>query len=450
MANQIFCCASSPLLSATGFWSPTSPIQLSRHGGTYKRGPEHIRGCSQQELQLSQRPTYSPSIDLSDSSIVLSRLHHNVGRRRERSICNHLQPSSRQSYGTGYHHFGKFCQLNHVTPSLLSTWPIPDVQRFFEFFIDYLRHSRNPVLRGDTINSYTTPAAEALATSSIVPSTIICRSHNFNNMLTSYVNEDYVQTPILDRQMIPLTYSLLCDIPPLLLSMFPRSPNLQQLIMTAFCLGYCLSLRPSEYADRHAQPALSKQVLGKHSYFWFDDLSFNVCYPARYPVGLRPSLFTSLLQFRKNDIKGKGTTLATARPSVPTSSIICIDIIFDFLSQHPPAPDALILSGSIFSFSTDRYMQPVLDQLTILHGFPYRRLRPHSSIRSGVLAQINDQSDEVKRQQGGWSSNSGMMIYTRPSFLHAVSIANDIHDPSKYSTSHLQRIFGTTPSPSPI
>jgi hypothetical protein len=452
MANQVFFYTSFALLFVTGLRLPTSTTQLFNNSRTYQRRIQYDCRRRQQELQLPQRPPPPPAIEPSTPTIVLSRLDKSAGIRRVAAISNHLQNSSRQSYNTGFNHFRTFCSHQQLIPSHLLTWTITDIQRLFEFFIDYLRHSRIPVLQGHTINSYATHAADALTTLSIVPSTIAVRSANFANMITSYINADFASVPLLNRQMIPLTFALLCDIPSIVSSIFSDFPSLQQLVLTAFCLGYCLSLRPSEYADRNNNRTnqLAKQLTGKDSFFWFLNIPFNVCSPHLYPTNQRPDLFSSLLQYRKNDTRGKGTPLATARPSTPSPTLTCIDVLFDFLFRFPPLPNQLLLSGSPHLFSTELHIQPVLDALTVLHDLPPRRLRPHSSIRSGVLAQINDQPDEVKRRQGGWTSNSGMLIYTRPSFQHAITIANDIHDATKYPTTHLQHIFGSAPPPSSL
>lgn len=281
-----------------------------------------------------------------------------------------------------------------------------------------------------------------MTTDSIISTTLSVRNAKLTFMLCGYHNTDCVTCPLLDKQNIPLTYALLCDSVPHIIRLFSYSLIVQSAVTATLSLGYAASLRPSEYlhiVNRHV--LIIKQLISCNSFFWFDDIPFGVCDPHAYPHS-RPDMFSSLLTHRKNDKLGKGSPIAIARPTKPVV-FNCLQNLFDHLVLCPPLPNTPLLSGCNILITPADHIQPVLDALTNQHNLPPNKLLPHSSIRSAVLSQINDQSDEVKQRQGGWKSKSGMMIYTRPSFQHANLIANDIHDITKYPTTHLKHIFGS-------
>ena len=278
----------------------------------------------------------------------------------------------------------------------------------------------------------------------MIPTTLSVRNAKTTMMLHAYDNEDAIAHPLLDKQKIPLTFALLLDSFPHIESLFGHCPPLVFAVKAAFCLGYAASLRPSEYLHTTGRIVPdSKQVMSSTSYFWFNDAPYCVCDPTQYPTGEQPDLFSSILLQRKNDKKAKGSPLAIANPTVDTNNINCLLELFKYLQAHPPLPHTPLLSGCPVHITTTSHIKPILEALTHQHKFPPNKLMAHSSIRSAVLSQINDQSDEVKQRQGGWTSKAGMMIYTRPSFQHAINIANDIHDPTKVPTTHLQHIFGS-------
>ena len=259
---------------------------------------------------------------------------------------------------------------------------------------------RIPPLLSDTINSYITHAADALTASAILPTTISARNAHLTFMLSAYSIEDHIAHPLLDKLKIPLTYLLLCDSLVIITAIFSSSPAIVLAVQAAFCLGYAASLRPSEYLHTTSRIVpTTKQLWSSSSYFWFNDVPYCVCDPAAFPPGQIPDMFSGILIHRKNEKRGKGSPIAIANPSSPTPRPVnCLSSLFQFLRAYPPLPNAPLFAGSPINITSDLHLKPVLNAVARKHNLPCNKLLPHSSIRSAVLSQIDDQSDEVKQR----------------------------------------------------
>jgi hypothetical protein len=109
----------------------------------------------------------------------------------------------------------------------------------------------------------------------------------------------------------------------------------------AFVLAYAISLRPQEYLKLPRPVPLRYTANSSLSHFVFDGVFYSVCYPALFPPG-SPSHFTTLLEFQKNDTRGKGGPKAIAHCSSVPMSYNCLSVLFNFLRRYPPLPNFLI------------------------------------------------------------------------------------------------------------
>ena len=77
-------------------------------------------------------------------------------------------------------------------------------------------------------------------------------------------------------------------------------------------------------------------------------------------------------------------------------------------------------------------------------GLDPTRLVPHSG-RAGAQAQLEDESDERRRQQGGWGTIAGMAAYSRKALGHARAVAAALHDPTLCPMEQTRMMFGAYP-----
>jgi hypothetical protein len=88
----------------------------------------------------------------------------------------------------------------------------------------------------------------------------------------------------------------------------------------------------------------------------------------------------------------------------------------------------------------------MLSQLHLLaekHNLDKSRLKMHSSVRSGALVALENESDSTKLAQGCWSSVDGMLNYNRRSISHATHVTDLLHDMDLCPISYSQQQFGT-------
>ena len=275
------------------------------------------------------------------------------------------------------------------------------------------------------------------------------RSEKCKLMLAGYSKTDFDTVPASERSSIPLTYALLCSLIDMVSCAF-SSQSLQPLgsaIIAGFALGYACSFRVREYlhADSANITPLSHQVNSSMSYFWWGSEPYSVCYPTSFPAGL-PDNFSTTLLFAKNDARGKGGPKAISRCLLVPPDKDCLTVLFRFVQVFPPPPDSPLLSGLGAQLSKNT----MLTQLHLLadkHGLNKLRMKMHSSVRSGALVALENESDATKLAQGCWSSTSGMLSYAGRSISHAQYVTDLLHDPNNCPISYSQLQYSETSLP---
>lgn len=316
-----------------------------------------------------------------------------------------------------------------------------DLQSLVLYFMDFVRYSRRPPICASTIDQYTAHVAEHLVRVGVIDSTSALRSSRSRFLLTAYRLADASGNPHRLQVAIPLSYSLLCDAIVIVRRLFATSPALVSGVSAAFALGYGASLRPGEYTGLATrQVDLDHQCSSSMTHCWFDQHPYCVTDPAAYPPGRLPDHITGLLDFRKNDQRGKGGPWAIARS---TAAVDCVSLLFAYLRVYPPLPHQPLLSGHGAQVNADTHIRPVLSALADLHSFPRANMRASSSIRSGRLVQLDDAPDHVKQQLGHWRSLNGMLAYHRSTLQLSSRITAQMHDASLCPTTTLQYIYGT-------
>jgi hypothetical protein len=249
-------------------------------------------------------------------------------------------------------------------------------------------------------------------------------------MLQGYARLDGSLQPLRLRLKVPLTYPLLCALLDIVAVSYSTPSTLPLFLAccAAFVLAYAISLRPQEYLKLPRPVPLRYTANSSLSHFVFDGVFYSVCYPALFPPG-SPSHFTTLLEFQKNDTRGKGGPKAIAHCSSVPMSYNCLSVLFNFLRRYPPLPNSPLLSG-LGSQLSSHVLTPFLHQLADKFGFDRSKVSLHSTIRSGAFSALEDESDAVKLRQGGWGSIAGMLSYTRGSLRHADYVVEKLHDPS--------------------
>lgn len=320
-----------------------------------------------------------------------------------------------------------------------------DIQRLIECWVDYVRFSRSPVpIQATTINCYLTHVQDWAITDSILPhSGASIRSDKCKLMLSGYSNTDFETLPASERLAIPLTYPLLCSLIEIVTTNFcdPIMLPLRRAIIAGFSLGYACSCRVAEYLRTKSKLPITHQVISSKSFFWWNTQYYSVCYPHLYPPGY-PDHFTTTLVYAKNDTRGRGGPKAITRCLSVPADRDCCSTLFDFLKLHPPLAQSPLLSGLGPHLSRDL----MLSQLHLLaekHNLDKSRLKMHSSVRSGALVALENESDSTKLAQGCWSSVDGMLNYNRRSISHATHVTDLLHDMDLCPISYSQQQFGT-------
>ena len=221
-----------------------------------------------------------------------------------------------------------------------------------------------------------------------------------------------------------LTYPLLLESYHIINNIHANNSALAAGLCAAFALGYGLSLRASEYLSTSSPTALNHPCTSTNTHIVYDSAkAFNVSDPSAYPAGI-PSHILILIDFRKAG-ESNGIKAIAHNPSAPVD---CLQTIFTFLQQHPPQPNQPLLSG-LGDQITAAHVKNVLNLLADKFGFERKRLQPHSSIRSGALAQVALHDAHTRGLMGNWGSSGSMAAYERASLAHANKISADIHNP---------------------
>jgi hypothetical protein len=266
------------------------------------------------------------------------------------------------------------------------------------------------------------------------------RSARASQILQGAKKESNSAVPARLRVKIPLTYPLACSA----CDVAAKSHSGGELlcIEAGIMLGFGLSTRPQELLRVGSTVPLSHQANSSLSFFWFDNVPYNVCNPSAYPRGMLPEGFSLLLDFNKNHNNGAGGPRAVWR-SPDSTHRCCVLTAFKFLSRYPPAPNSPLLSGlgtqlSVFVISA------VLKRTAVLHGLDPTRLLAHS-MRFGVICQLDSAGfeDSTKMRQGDWSTVSGMRVYCHAAVNHAKRIAATVHDATLLPIHYSQHTYAT-------
>ena len=129
-----------------------------------------------------------------------------------------------------------------------------------------------------------------------------------------------------------------------------------------------------------------------------------------------------------------------AAPSLTPTGFCCVLTLFEYFRAHPGRRETLALSahGPGVTWSE---MRTLCYRASLESGLDPSRVVPHSC-RSGAQAQIEMQSDERRRQQGGWKTTAGMAVYSRKALGHAHEIAAALHDPTICPMKQTRMMFG--------
>jgi len=259
-------------------------------------------------------------------------------------------------------------------------------------------------------------------------------------LLDGYTAKDDAGIPIRLRQKIPITYPLACTMYRLAGEMHTGAKRLA--LRAALAMAYGLSLRPGEYLVMEEVTPLTHQANASDCFFVFnDDECVCVCDPQLYPEGRTPSFFLCMFVHLKSDKKGEGGPRAVgAAHSLTPTGFCCVLTLFEYFRAHPGRRETLALSahGPGVTWSE---MRTLCYRASLEAGLDPSRVVPHSW-RSGAQAQIEMQSDERRRQQGGWKTTAGMAVYSRKALGHAREIAAALHDPTICPMEQTRMMFG--------
>ena len=334
------------------------------------------------------------------------------------------------------------CNKFHIPLDALSNASASDVHALIESFADYIRYSRTPPIKSVTINCYITHVNDWFITAHILSSPFPIRSQRLNFLLQSYTLQDFENTPARQKTVVPFTYNLLCEAILHIDTLF-ISANTCAFIKAAFALGYACSLRTSQYLKGSHPTPLRKQCNSTVSYFWFNDTPLCICDPHLFPINTIPDAFSCILQYSKNDKHGNGGPKAIYRCSNIPPERDCLTILFRYLSLNPPSRQSPVLSNESGQINASKHIRPVLNYLADKYGFDRSQLLIHSSIRSGALVSLHNESNSVKTAQGCWTTLQGMSSYLRGTLEHAKHVSQLLHDDSTCPISTLQHIYLT-------
>jgi len=137
-----------------------------------------------------------------------------------------------------------------------------------------------------------------------------------------------------------------------------------------------------------------------------------VCDPHIYPFGRTPSFFLFMFVHLKSDKKGEGGPRAVGRaPSLSPNHFCGVLTLFEYFRAHPGRRETLVLlaHGPGVTWS----------EMTLCHlaaaetRFDPTRLVPHAW-RAGAQAQLEDELEERRPQDGGWKIIAGWRDFRYP------------------------------------
>ena len=168
-----------------------------------------------------------------------------------------------------------------------------------------------------------------------------------------------------------------------------------------------------------------------------------ICDPSLFPTDTLPDAFSCILQYSKNDKHGIGGPKAIYRClSIPPERD-CLTLLFRYLNSNPPLRDSALLSNECGQINASKHIRPVLNFLADKNGFQRSQLLIHSSIRSGALVALSNESNSIKTTQGCWTTVQGMSNYLRGTLEHAKYVSTLLHDSTICPTTTLQNIYLT-------
>ena len=305
------------------------------------------------------------------------------------------------------------------------------------------RSTKGHPIKAVSIDQYITHVADYLVTNEHILSGGELRSRRLTMLLAGYTANDDVGIPLRLRQKIPMTYPIACIMYRLAATMHTSTKRLA--LRAAVAMAFGLSLRPGEYLVMEEETPLTHQANASNCFFVFnDDECVCVCDPHLYPVGRTPSFFLCMFTHLKSDKKGEGGPRAVGRaPSSSPNHFCCVLTLYEYFRAHPGRRETLALSahGPGVTWSEMRTLCHLAAAET---GLDPTRLVPHSG-RAGAQAQLEDESDERRRQQGGWGTIAGMAAYSRKALGHARAVAAALHDPTLCPMEQTRMMFGAYP-----
>jgi len=342
-----------------------------------------------------------------------------------------------------------FCARYSIDYTALGSAVSGDLHSLGECFIDYLRFSRSPPLLSSTIDSYVTHVSDWFLSTSLLSSPYLSvRSPRTKLILAGYSNIDASLRPLRDKVAIPLTYPLLCALIDIIQHHYslPSQSHLRLVAIASYTLGYAISARPSEYlltstSDSRLVP-LRSQINSDLSFFVWGAAFFTVTTPLAFPPGI-PDFFSTVIEYQKNDKRGKGGPRAIARCTAVPPQYDCLSCLFAYLRRFPPLPASPLLSGLGTQVKSSDLL-PFLKDLARTYDLDPARMKMHSSVRSGALVALENETDAVKQRQGCWSSTEGMCNYLRGTLQHASHVSSLLHDSSLCPISITQMTFNTS------
>jgi hypothetical protein len=349
-----------------------------------------------------------------------------------------LRDSSRRTYGTGVKWFQEFCNVtNHHN---LHDFTAYDWLTFIKFFAKFLRSrinkKTNKPLTGDYISCLISHVIEHVRLYSIAPEGTTFRCIHLTWMLAKYRSQDAAGGSIRTTCKISLSYALFLDACAVIL-LAHYTTLIKSCLRCALALGYGLSLRPGEYLFTGWDRPLIATCCTSHAYFIWDDVFYSICDYASAPQRV-PDAFVVYIDSFKNDGSGRNGG-PRAIGSDFTAKINLVEVIYDHCNAFPPPRNVPMLATHTEHLKS-RTLNSVLKVVAQRQNLDPERLVPYS-LRSGVLTQIEDASDETKMMQGYWTSAQGMKVYSRMSLTHAKSIAKRIHDETRYPISYSQNFY---------
>ena len=308
------------------------------------------------------------------------------------------------------------------------------VRKLFHFFAVFLRETRlnkdkSGPISSTSIDQYISHVTNHLVEQEILTDSCYVRSRFLGMLLTGYKRIDYVDRPIRLTAKIPVNYVIACVMHRLAGTLFPGTSNKarRSALRAALALAYGLSLRPGEYLNMGKGTLLKKQVNSSLCFFVFGaSHNVSICTPHLYPLGQMPTDFY-IMSTNKNNPRGEcGPRAVTADPHPNAEHFCCVRTLWSHYKRYPAQPNTFALSSHGEHVPWGE-MRMLCHHAAIECDLDPLRLLPHS-LRSGVNAQIELESEERRIQQGGWHSYEGMSVYDRKMLAHARSIAALVHD----------------------